>query len=743
VLFFVPGERLRSRRIMHDLDVTRREQATNIAPLQAAFAEVVRRTLGDAASGGESSLLFPSLDTIATDLVGLPDAPPSPEIFSLSALKAAHEFTQAGKGLGLDLAKIFVLACQVRDLFTKHGGGGGIAHGVESTAIVAMYFDGFLRGVAVAAANLEAMSLQKKLREANRFVLQERRRYYSIFKRMAEPAFIIDRDLHLLETNRAFDGFFHINGKGHIGKNCYEVLGEEFRAACVLDDFLHSQKGLPGSELDLVIHGDSRSIIVNGTFLGDINHESSGGIVILQDITPRRVAERALRESERQYRSLVENVPDVTWRLHQGGEFVFISSNSQKIYGYSPSEMLGLNSVQSLYGKGFSPSTLDGGSVRFSRIHADDRDFVRHEFTFFFASHLPDASAARRLLRQLPGGFVDGAGGESRTYDVKYRFQKKDGSWVWIHERASRVDEQDGEWFADGVSSDITDLKLAEAELERHHFRLAEIVDERTSELQAANQLLKREIAVRGQTEQALRNLTTRLADSNRELDQFAHVASHDLKEPLMLIVAFSARLIKKYRAQLDGKAQEYLRRISAAAEQMRQLIDGFLALSLVTSSARPYEEIDLADLVQEVVQSLEERIKESHARIEIGPLGRLGGDRVQLRQLFQNIIANALKYRKTDGQPLVVLQGNQVEDNYYEILIQDNGIGFDPQDAERIFKPLERLHSRHEYEGTGMGLTTCQKIVARHGGEIWARGVLGQGATFFIRLPAALLKKN
>ena len=160
-----------------------------------------------------------------------------------------------------------------------------------------------------------------------------------------------------------------------------------------------------------------------------------------------------------------------------------------------------------------------------------------------------------------------------------------------------------------------------------------------------------------------------------------------------------------------------------------------------MTSGARPYEEIDLADLVHEVLQSLEERIKESNARIEIGQLGRLGGDRVQLRQLFQNIIANALKYRKTDGQPLVVLQGSLVDDGHYEILIQDNGIGFDPQDAERIFKPLERLHSRRDYEGTGMGLTTCQKIVARHGGEISARGELGHGATFIVRLPAGLVK--
>ncbi len=703
---------------MVDPDLKRADfPTTGLASVREAFAKAFRRTAAGH-STIDAALFSPLLSSIAADLAGCLNISSLPDGLVASALTLGRGFTQTGRDTGLDFDQRFVLGCQIRELFRQHC----LGH-LEPASILFDYFDAFLRGVATESAHLQTMAFHKKLREANRFILQERRRYYSIFKRMAEPAFIIDRDLRLLETNQSFDHFFRISGKDHIGKNCYEVLGDEFRAAAVLNDFLQMQRGVTGIEIDLVIHGEPRSIIVNGTFLGDINHESSGGIVILQDVTERRMAERALRDSERHYRSLIENVPDVTWRVNQDGDFVFVSPNAQKIYGYSALEMQGAESIRRL------------------RIHPDDRDLVRNEFTLFFASHLPAGTALRRLLRQMPGGLIHGEEDGTKNYDVKYRFQKKDGSWVWLHERASRIDEQDGEWYADGVSSDITDLKMAEAELERHHFRLAELVDERTVELQTANQQLKKEIAVRRQTEQALVDLTTRLADSNQALDQFAHVASHDLKEPLMLITAFSERLIKRYNSQLEGKGQEYLRRIGSAAEHMRQLIDGFLALSQITSGARPYEEIDLADLVHEVLQSLEERIKESHARIEVGKLGRLGGDRVQLRQLFQNIIANALKYRKTDGQPLVVLQGELVGDDFYEILIQDNGIGFAPQDAERIFKPLERLHSRREYEGTGMGLTTCQKIVARHGGEISAHGVPGQGATFIIRLPAALLK--
>jgi PAS domain S-box-containing protein len=707
---------------MVDADFHNVYSPNGLASLREAFEKALRRF---SVNGNAScTIVFsPVLSTLLADLTTFLNGSSPAEGYRATGLSTGREFARTGSKVDLRLDQLHHLGCQLRDLSRQFLADRVGADQTESAAALKAYFDEFLLGVATESVHLETTAFHKKLREANRFILQERRRYYTIFKRMEEPAFIIDRGLHLLETNRAFDHFFKISGKDHIGRNCYEVLGDDFRAACVLQDFLHAQGRVPGIEVDLAIHGEPRSIIVNGTFLGDINHESAGGIVILQDITPRRAAERALRDSERQYRSLIENVPDVTWRLNQQGEFAFVSPNAEKIYGYTAAEM------------------MESGANRCFRIHPDDIYLVRSEFTLFFASHLPPDRDWRRILSQLPSDLPLGELNGNKNFDVKYRFQKKDGSWVWLHDRASRIDTQGGEWYADGVTSDITALKMAEAELERHHFRLAELVDERTLELQTANQLLEQEIAVRRQTEQALMDLTARLSTSNQELDQFAHVASHDLKEPLMLIIAFSERLAKRYSANLDDKGMEYLRRITAAAEHMRQLIEGFLALSQVNSGAQTYEEIDLADLIQEVLQSLEERIKESHARIEIGKLGRLDGDRVQIRQLFQNIISNALKYRKPEGQPLVVLQGEMVDDTFYEILVQDNGIGFDPQDAERIFKPLERLHSRREFEGTGMGLTTCQKIVARHGGEILARGLPGEGATFVIRLPVSLAR--
>lgn len=687
-----------------------------LAEVSKGLVAIVRNEAGPPCDP-PANLFVPLLASLVETLVPACRHPALPRELGTAAFNAGCAFARLVRGVGLPGDQAVTTACRVATLLGYPGPGEASDEGEPGLAASGLYFEHFVRGVADEVFRLETAGVRKKLREANRFVLQERRRYFSIFKRMAEPAFIVDQDLHLLETNKAFDHFFMVTGREHIGEECYQVLGDEFRLACDLCEVLGNPVGGGEVEIDLTIQGQPRSIIVNGTFLGEVNHEAAGGIVIIQDITARRAAERALAERERLYRTLTETMPDATWRADQSGCFDYLSPNAFRIYGYA---------AEVLQGDPF---------LRWRAIHPDDSALVRDAYNRFF-----DAAEDRPSRPSTDNG--GGANATIRAYDAKFRFQRGDGTWVWVHERANYLEKRDGRWCATGISSDITALKMVEAELERHHFRLAELVDERTAQLLGVNQQLKQEVKVRRQTEQALIELTARLSASNQELDQFAHVASHELKEPLILIKAFSERLKSKYADCLDGKGREYLARISAAAEHMRQLVDGFLALSQVSSGGQPYEEIDLNDLVQEVLRDLEARIIESNALIEIGNLGRLGGDRVQIRQLFQNIIANALKYSKPEEQPRVVLKGGLAADQtFYEILVQDNGIGFDPRDAERIFKPLERLHSRRDYEGTGMGLTTCQKIVARHGGEIMARGSLGQGATFIIRLPAGMIR--
>lgn len=642
------------------------------------------------------------------------------------AVEAGQTFARAAKTCLFSSDEVLLLGKMVREFCARDLGifSQSALLGDEGADLLPghyciSFFDSFIWALAKEWLYLETLPYHKKLREANRYILHEKRRYYTIFNRMAEPAFIVDQDLRLVETNKAFDRFFNVSGRSHIGKLCHEVLGAAFCSVWSMDDIL-KQTSFAGIETVMHVAGQEKYVIIAGTFLGDINSERTGGIIIIQDITQRKEVERALRKSEEKYRSLIENVPDVTWRADQQGRYSFISQNVVKICGYTQEELLACD-----------------GEARFLNIHPEDMNLVRNAYGHFFTSQLPAGIVLRDMLGSTDVQPCDPANDAGkRRYDVTYRFRKKNGAWIWLHDRASVIYEQDGVWYADGVFSDITELKEAEEELERHHFRLAEMVDERTSELREVNRQLKQEVNVRRQAEKELYELAAKLQRSNEELEQFAHVASHDLREPLMLIRAFSEKLKKKYSTVLDAKGHEYVKRILSAARQMHQLIEGILELSRVTSNARPFEEIDLTALVAEVVQNLEGRIEESAGSVRFGELGRLGGDKMQIRQLFQNIIANALKYRKEGVCPTVILESDVSADNFCEITIQDNGIGFEQHHVERIFKPLERLHGRREFEGTGMGLATCQKIVVRHGGEITAKSEPGKGATFIVRLP-------
>jgi signal transduction histidine kinase/ligand-binding sensor domain-containing protein len=227
-----------------------------------------------------------------------------------------------------------------------------------------------------------------------------------------------------------------------------------------------------------------------------------------------------------------------------------------------------------------------------------------------------------------------------------------------------------------------------------------------------------------------------RLENSNRDLEHFAYVASHDLQEPLRKIQAFSDRVAKQYASKLDDQGRDYLQRMNGAAARMQRLIDALLSLSRVTTKKNEEELIDLAPLVQEVLGDLEVRIQSTGGKVTVGELPRIEGDPVQIRQLFQNLIGNALKFHKPGGAPVVEVYALRRSPGQAEIFIVDNGIGFEPKDAERVFLPFHRLHGRTEYEGTGIGLTICQKIVERHHGTIRAESVPGRGSRFIVALP-------
>jgi signal transduction histidine kinase len=247
--------------------------------------------------------------------------------------------------------------------------------------------------------------------------------------------------------------------------------------------------------------------------------------------------------------------------------------------------------------------------------------------------------------------------------------------------------------------------------------------------------LLAAAVAERKKAEEKLKQKTTELESSNEELEHFASGASHDLQEPLLKILAFGD-LLKNHASSLDEKGLSYVERMQQAGLHMRRLIDDLLQFSKAAKFKKTYETVDLNDVVKEVLSNLEVKIRESKATFEVGNLPALRADSMQMHQLFQNLISNALKFREKEKTPLVKIFSRDLNNGSTEISVEDNGIGFEERYLDQIFEPFERLHSRSEYEGTGMGLALCKKIVERHGGTITAKSDPAKGSAFVVTLP-------
>ena len=246
---------------------------------------------------------------------------------------------------------------------------------------------------------------------------------------------------------------------------------------------------------------------------------------------------------------------------------------------------------------------------------------------------------------------------------------------------------------------------------------------------------ITRDLTERKRAEEQLNESAERLRRSNRELEQFASVAAHDLQEPLRKIQAFGDRLRTRSAAALDEQGTDYLARILQAAGRMRRLIDDLLAYSRISTRPESLVSLDLRGVIADVLTDLEVRVQSTGGRVEIGELPLVVAAPSQMRQLFLNLIGNALKFRHPDVAPIVAISGRP-RDDMADITVRDNGIGFEPAYRERIFEVFQRLHGRHEYEGTGIGLAICRKIVERHGGTIVADSQPGDGATFTFTLP-------
>ena len=295
---------------------------------------------------------------------------------------------------------------------------------------------------------------------------------------------------------------------------------------------------------------------------------------------------------------------------------------------------------------------------------------------------------------------VDKTNDEGKSWTGELKMKRKSGPPLDIFLRVDIIRDHQGTPIGYiGLHKDISDKKLLERRLERY-----------MKELQR----------------------------SNKELEQFAYIASHDLQEPLRKVQAFGDRLVTKYKDAIDDKGKDYMARMQNAASRMQEMINGLLSYSRVSTKKKPFQEIDLGKIAEEVVSDLETRISREKGKVEIEKLPIIKGDYLQIRQVFTNIIGNGLKYHNPDIHPIVNVSA-KCTDIECIIRIKDNGIGFSQDHAENIFNPFVRLHGRGEFEGTGIGLAIVKKIVERHKGFIEAKSELGKGSTFIISLPLDL----
>lgn len=245
---------------------------------------------------------------------------------------------------------------------------------------------------------------------------------------------------------------------------------------------------------------------------------------------------------------------------------------------------------------------------------------------------------------------------------------------------------------------------------------------------------IRYDITARKSAEEKLKVYAARLEERNKELQDFASVAAHDLQEPLRKVQAFSDRIKVKCGADLSETAIDYLTRIQSSTERMQTLINDLLTFSRVTTRAQPFVRTDLNTVLTDVLSDLEFSLEKVGGKVEASELPSIDADASQMRQLFQNLISNALKFHKPGEKPVVHI-GAESKNDRVQLSFRDNGIGFDEKYLDRIFTIFQRLHGRHEYEGTGVGLAICKRIAERHGGSISAISSPGAGATFIVTI--------
>ncbi|WP_049926298.1 PAS domain S-box protein [Halopiger goleimassiliensis] len=497
------------------------------------------------------------------------------------------------------------------------------------------------------------------------------------------------------------------------------------------------------------------------TPLRDADGEIFAGLSFAQDVTERVEREKHLER----YETIVEVVDDGVYVVDADGYFTMVNETYAEMLGYEPDDLEGehvsmlvdddvLERVAELEATTASGDewptleaqlrTADGDRIpveaNFALLPENDSDWHRVGVARDVSERKErerQLEESERRYRTLVEHFPNGAVG---LFDENLEYAVVGGQLL----------EEIGVPSTDRIGNSVYDIYPDDVleEIEPH-FHAALEGESNTFEIElhdrylyantlpvrnAAGEIFAGMIVAQDVTER--REYERKLEESNERLERFAYAASHDLQEPLRMVTSYLTLLENRYGDAFDEDGREFLAFAVDGAERMREMIDGLLEYSRVETRGDPFEPTDLNDVAEDVLADLQFRIEESDAAITVEDLPEVAGDASQLRQVFQNLLSNAITY-SGDDPPRVRVDARRRGDEW-EISVEDEGIGIDPEDQERVFSIFDRLHSREEYEGTGIGLALCERIVERHGGDIWVDSEPGEGATFTFTLPVS-----
>ncbi|HEU4350804.1 MAG TPA: PAS domain S-box protein [Burkholderiales bacterium] len=603
---------------------------------------------------------------------------------------------------------------------------------------------------------------------------------FGLLERLPVPMFLKSSDGRYIGVNRAWEDLFGVERESFLGKQVRDLYPHNPEIAerhALKDRELYEHPGAQSYETPIVTADGRRrnTIYYKATFPAG---GRPGGLVgAILDVTGQHDAEARLKESEARFRRTFELAGSGMAHIGMDRRFIRVNRRLCEILGYSEEELLGLTGRQISH-----PDDLDVINEQRPRLYAGEIDAVRVEkrylrkdgsvvWVHFSMTVERDDAGAPLYEIAVFEDITAQLDAQLRLRDSEARYRQtfelaasgichvKDGRFVRVNKRLCEIlgypehnllgrhvkdiSHPEDRDVTDADRARIRNGEIESARFEKRYLRadgtvvwcriaialVRDVFGMPTYEVAVFDDITERKKA-----EAALQEAHEELKRSNAELEQFAYVASHDLQEPLRMVASYTQLLARRYDERLDSDAREFMAYVVDGASRMKQLIEDLLAYSRVGTKGIAFANVSAEAALRRALFNLRGGIEEAGAVVTHDPMPALPADEVQLGQLFQNLIGNALKFRSEGAPRIHIVVTESAPEFTFEV--RDNGIGIEPQYFERIFMVFQRLHNKGEYPGTGIGLAICKKVVERHGGRIWVESRPGEGSSFFFTLP-------